>query len=105
MDIPEHQYKVIWRAIKHWMEIFHLSSHFLSLQTAGLHESYSPARIVKGIENGSERITSDFLHACVRIFGLTSARQRGLNDHLTDEECIGLLIAPLMNNKQGTFEF
>jgi len=105
MDIPESQLGIIWKAIEHWMDTNHLGSHYFSLQTAGMQEPYPPARIARGIKDGSERITSEFLHTCVRIFGLVSARQRELDDNLTDEECIGLLTAPLMKNiDQGKFQ-
>ena len=105
MEIPESQFGIIWKAIKHWMGTKHLSISYFSLRTAGTREPYPPDRIARGIEDGSERITSDFLHRCVWVFGLTSARQRGLDDNLTDEECIGLLTAPLMKNAdQGEFQ-
>jgi len=106
MEVPESQYGIIWKAIEHWRNTKNISVHYLSLLTAGTQEPYPPDRIARGIENGSERITSDFLHSCVRIFGLASARQRGLDDNLTDEECIGLLTAPLMNDTDlGKFQF
>ena len=105
MEIPESQWGIIWKAIKYWMDKYHLSPHVFSLQIAGIRPPYLPDRIARGIESGSERITSDLLHHCVRIFRLVSARQRGLDDNLTDEECIGLLTAPLMkNNDQGKFQ-
>jgi hypothetical protein len=105
MEIPESQWGIIWKAIKYWMGEYHLSPHVFSLQIAGTRPPYPPDRIAKGIEDSSERVTSDLLHRCVRIFGLVSARQRGLDDKLTDEECIGLLTAPLVkNNDQGKFQ-
>ena len=105
MGIPESQFGILWKAIKYWIDTNHLGLHHFSLLTAGTREPYPPDRIARGIKDGSERITSDFLHTCVRIFGLVSARQRGLDDNLTDEECIGLLTAPLMKNTdQGKFQ-
>ena len=105
MGIPESQWGSIWKAIEYWMHELHLSPHFLSSQVAGTRPVYMSDRITRGIEDGSEEITSDFLHRCVRLFGLLSARQKGLNDNLTDEECIGLLTAPLMKNtEQGKFQ-
>lgn len=105
MEIPESQFGLIWEAIKYWMDTNHLGLNLFSLRTAGMREPYPSARIARGLENGSERITSEFLHTCVWIFGLASARQRGLDDNLTDEECIKLLTAPLMKNAdQGKFQ-
>jgi hypothetical protein len=105
MEIPESQWGIIWKAIKYWMDEFHLSPQVFSLQIAGTRPPYMPDSIARGIENGSERITSDLLHRCVRNFGLVPARQRGLDDKLTDEECIGILTVPLMNNiNQGEFQ-
>ena len=95
MEIPESQCPIVWKAIKYWMDTNHLSPQFLSLQLAGIRPPYMPNQIARGIENGSERVTSELLHQCVRIFGLVSARERGSDDHLTDEECIGILTAPL----------
>lgn len=106
MKIPESQLATIWKAIDFWRGRKSLSIHYLSLLTAGMQELYPPDRIARGIKDGSERISSELLHTCVRIFGLVNARNRGLDDNLTDEECIELLTAPLMNNSdQGKFQF
>ncbi len=105
MEIAESQFPIIWKAIKFWIDKNHTSTHHFSLQTAGTRPPYTPDRIARGIKDGSEPISSDFLHACVRIFGLVPARTRGLSDNLSDEECIGLLTAPLRNNnEQRTFQ-
>jgi len=103
MEIPKSQWGIVWKALKYWMDENNLSANVFFFQIAGTRPSYSPDRIARGIKDGSEEITSDLLHRCVRIFGLANARQRGLDDGLTDEECIGLLTAPLMNNDQGQF--
>ena len=98
MDIPESQWGIVWKAIEHWMDTNHLTPQVLSYHLAGIRPPYMPARIAKGMEYGSEPITSELLHQCVRIFGLVSARDRGVEDNLSDEECIGLLTAPLTDN-------
>lgn len=87
------QYPVIWQAISWWMEMRLLKPAKLYLLTG-----YSKDRIERGIREMTEPLTSDFLHACVDVFGLRNSRQRGIEDTadvLTDEECIRLLIAPL----------
>lgn len=102
MGIPESQLAIIWKAIGAWMGNKHVSPHHFSLQIAGLRDPYPPARIAKGIQDGSVPISSEFLHRCVWMFSLTSARQWREDDHLTDEECIGLLTTILMeNNSEG----
>ena len=105
MEISESQYGIIWKAIKYWVETKNVSIQLFSFQTAGMREHYMPDRILRGIKDGSERITSELLHTCVRVFGLVSARQQGLDDNLTDEDCIRLLTAPLMKKPdQGKFQ-
>ncbi len=105
MGIPESQWGIIWKAIDHWINKCNSSPQLLSQQLAGTRPVYMPDRIVRGIRDGSEEITSDFLHRCIRIFGLLSARQVGLEYKLTDDECIGLLTAPLIKIiDQGKFE-
>jgi len=102
MEIPESQWGIIWKALEYWKQKNNLSAHVFSLSLGGIRPSYSPARIEKGIKDGSEEITSDLLHTCVRIFILAGARKRGADDGLTDQECIDLLTAPLKkNNAQG----
>jgi len=106
MAIPENQWRIIWKAVEYWMNANNLSPQVFSQVMAGTQPSYLPDRIARGIKYGDEEITSDFLHRCIRIFGLTSARHRGLNDNLSDEECIGLLTAPLIKKiDQGKFQF
>lgn len=105
MEIPESQWGIIWKAIEHWRNANHLGLPHFSLQLAGVRGAYTSARIARGIQDGSEQITSELLYACVRIFRLVSARQSGLDDDLTDEDCIELLTAPLMKNTdQGKFQ-
>ncbi len=105
MEISESQSVIIWEAIKFWIKENNLSIPLFSLQTAGTRPPYPPDRIARGIKGGSERISSDFLHTCVRVFGLVPARQRGLGDNLSDEECINLLTAPLRKNtEQSKFQ-
>ena len=108
MGIPENQFPIIWRAIKFWRDRRGWRSIALSRATAPLtRDPYSPYRIERGITNGSEWLTSEFVHACFEVFGLTSARQRGTEDTsdiLTDEECVAALTAPLRGAaKQADF--
>ncbi len=108
MGIPEKQFAIIWRAIGLWMDKRGWSPVDLSRFTAPLtRECYSPYRIEIGIKSGSEWLTSDFVHACFEVFGLTSRRQRGAEDMadiLTDEECVAGLTAILGDvTKQSTF--
>lgn len=104
MEIPESQWDIIWKAINHWRDKYNLTTRLFSSQISGIRPAYLPDRVARGIKDGSEEITSDLLHECVRIFHLSDARKRGLDDGLTDEECIALLIAPLNNNAQGKFQ-
>ncbi len=100
MEIPESQLATIWKAVEYWIKNKKLGIKFLSSYTAGTKDIYFPDRIAKGIKDGSVPISSDFLHTCVWVFGLTSARGNRLDDNLTDEECIGLLTAPLIENTE-----
>ncbi|MBA7666148.1 hypothetical protein ES703_74225 [subsurface metagenome] len=107
MGILEDQRESIWRAIEFWRREKRLSTHHLSLLTAGkTKEPYTPDRIGRGITDGSEPISSDLVHACVEIFGLVvgpvSARGKSPKDtRLKDEECVELLTAPLRRTQQG----
>jgi len=114
MGILEDQREIIWQAIKHWTEKRGLGTHYFSLLTAGrTKEPYPPDRIARGITDGSERISSDLVHACVEIFGLLPTRQTRQTRQKgpevmayipTDEECVELLIAPLRETtEQGKF--
>lgn len=99
MGINPNKFPIVWQAIRWWMRAKDISSAKLSLLTGYLNvKGYTEYRIENGIRNGNEWITSDFLHACVDIFGLRSSRQRGTEETdevLTDEECIEMLTAPL----------
>lgn len=98
MEIPEDQWGTIWKGINHWIGERNISIRFFSSYTAGLQEPYQTDRIRRGIDDGSERITAELLHTSVWVLGLASARTGGGDDNLTDEECIGLLIAPILQN-------
>ena len=99
MGIKPNQFPIIWRAINLWMRTKGINSAKLSLLTRYSNVTgYTEYRIKNGIRNGTEWITSEFLHACVDIFGLRSSRQRGIeetDDILTDEECIEMITAIL----------
>ena len=93
MGIDKNQFGDIWRSVKKWKKRRNMSS----LTLAGL-VGCSQNYIEKGISNGTEWITSDFIHNLVDAFLLTSARQRGvedMSDILTDEECIDAITAIL----------
>ncbi len=54
-------------------------------------------RIKRGVTGEPEPLPSDFLHACVNVFGLKSARAKFFeetDDILSDDECIELLRPP-----------
>jgi hypothetical protein len=105
METTENQRRIIWKAINHWMRQYNLSPRTFSSQISGISPPYLTERILKGITYGSEPITSDLLHECVRVFGLAKARQKKLNDNLlTDDDCIALLTAPVIQN-EGQSEF
>ncbi len=108
MGIPEGQFATIWQAILCWMRQRGFSSDYLAYEVRGYNvNGYSQDHIESGIKGGTEWLTSDFVHACVDIVGLTNARQRGpedTNDILTDEECVELLTSPLKGTGgQGGF--
>lgn len=93
MGINPNQFLIIWQGIRWWMEERQISPAKLSRLTG-----YSLERIEKGIRGKPEWLSSDFVHACVDVFGLRNARNRSIEDTaevLTDEECIQLLISPL----------
>lgn len=93
MGIKPNQFPIIWRAICGRMKKKLWKPDYLALQTG-----YSKGRIERGIRDGTEPLTSDFVHACVDVFGLRNSRQRGIEDTadiLTDEECVDLLTEPL----------
>ena len=102
MGINPNQFPLIWEAIFSWMKKYGIEPAGL----AGL-TGYPKYRIEEGIRNGTEWLTSDFIHACVDVFGLRNARNRSFEDTadvLTDEECIQLLTSPLtMPPRQGNF--
>lgn len=102
MGINPNQFPIIWRAIRWWMKRKQIKPATLSRLTG-----YSIERIQKGIRGETEWLSSDFVHACVDVFGLRNARNRSIEDTadvLTDEECIQLLISPLTTPPdQGSF--
>lgn len=94
--------KNIWQGICWWMNNKGIPPAELSRLTG-----FPQARIEMGIRGELERPSSDFVHACVDVFGLRNARNRSFEDTadiLTDEECISLLTAPLREKpRQGNF--
>ncbi len=102
MGINPNLVQITWRAIHEWMNQKKVSPTDLTQLTG-----YPLNRIVKGIKDESQGLTSDFVHACVDVFGLRNARNRSLEDAtdlLTDEECIQLLTSILTaTHRQGNF--
>ena len=90
---------VVWKGIKWWLKERHMKPSLLS-HYAG----YPELKILRGINGEPERLSSDFLHACVDALGLRSARARGYEDTadvLTDDECRDLLARPVLSPRQG----
>jgi len=100
MGIKPKQFPIIWEAIRWWMKAKDVGVAELARLTG-----YPIYRIEKGIKEKTEWLPSDFVHACVDVFGLRNARNRSFEDTadvLTDEECIQLLTSPLtMPPRQG----
>ncbi len=94
MGIDRSQFSIIWAAISYWLKTKGMNSRDLAQYT-----HMTSKQIEKGIANGDEWITSEFIHDCVDRFGLTHARTRrnmeDFADILNDEECVQVLIAPL----------
>lgn len=103
MGILESQFGIIWRAIKYWMDKKGLYPAELVYLPG-----YPEHVIKRGIKNGSEWLSSDFVLHCFERLGLMSARLRGPEDTadiLTDEEIVAALTAPLIGTvKQGRFQ-
>ena len=105
MGIMPSQFRIIWQAIDIWIREKQWTPAVLAwyVLEQGC-KGYNEKRIATGIRNETEEVTSDFLHACVEVFGLRSSRQRGIEetvDVLTDEECIEALTAPLRFAQQA----
>ena len=92
----------IWRAIVKWMNIKVISPNELARLT-----HFPIAAIEKGIRTFVEPVSSDFIHECIEVFGLSNARNRSYEDTselLTDNEAIQLLTDILNEEKkQGNF--
>lgn len=102
MGINPNQFPIIWEGIRCWMVRRQISPVKLSRLTG-----YSTDQIEKGVRDGTTWLSSDFLHDCVDVFGLISARNRSVEDTADvydDEECIQLLTSPLkVSPQQGGF--
>jgi len=102
MGMNPNQFPIIWKGICWWMNEKGIIPAHLALLTG-----YSKGRIERGIRGEPEWISSDFVHACVDVFGLRLSRQRGIEetaDVLTDEECVRLLTEPLrIHARQANF--
>lgn len=100
MGIRPDQFRIIWQAIVWWMDEKGVTPTYLHFQTG-----YSEERIRRGLNGEPVPIESDFLHSCVGVFGLRSARTRTYEDTedvMTDEECIEVLTVPLRTtSRQG----
>ncbi len=95
MDIKPDQFEVIWRSIGFWMKERRMRiGDFIGLLRP-FQTGYNRERVENGLNNQNENLTSDFIHACVAIFGFQF--RRGAEDDvevLSDEECITILTAP-----------
>lgn len=92
--------KNTWQGICWWMNEQGIAPQALANRTG-----YSRDRIERGLRGGTEPLSSDFLHACVNVFGLKSARAKFFeetDDILSDDECMELLRPPpAMPPRQG----
>lgn len=88
-----------WQGIGFWM-----NERSIGLQALANATGYSKDRIEGGLRGEIVRPPSDFLHACVKVFGLTSARAKFFeetDDILSDDECMELLRFPTMPPRQA----
>lgn len=84
--------KIAWHYIAERMGIHKITPEKLAYSSGS-----SLDRIQKGIKEGIVDCPTSFLKACLRTFGLTSARDEGNEkaiDYLTRQECIDLLRPP-----------
>jgi len=81
-----------------WQGIgFRMNERGIGLQALANATGYSRDRIERGLRGGTEPLSSDFLHACVNVFGLKSARAKFFeetDDILPDDESMELLGPP-----------
>lgn len=85
---------LIWQGIRTWKDKKEMTSETLSRLTGRPKDS-----IDRGMGGETEPLSSYFLHACVDAFGLRSSRHRSFedtDDDLSDDECIELLMRPLI---------
>jgi hypothetical protein len=102
MGIAREKFPIIWKAVACLMKRLSLTAERLASYVN--ERGYTAEVIKRGVKDGTEWITSDFLHACVELSGLRSGRQRNLEEDsaydLTDEECVDLLTSILRYEKQ-----
>ena len=93
MGIDPKDFALVWEGIAWWMQKRRVTEEWLNAYT-----KYGLDKIRRGISSRSEWITSEFIHECVHVLGVTPGRNRSaddLVDALSDEECVQLLTAPL----------
>ena len=81
-----------WEGIAYWMEERGVSPQALARSTG-----YPEDRIERGLRGEPQPLPSYFLHACVNVFVLRSARARFFeetDDVLSDDECMAILTRP-----------
>jgi len=91
--------KSTWRGICAGM-----NQHGITPQALAYRTGYSRDRIERGVRGEPEQLSSDFLHACVSVFGLRSARAKFIEDTddiYSDEECMELLAQLAIPPRQG----
>ena len=91
--------KNAWQGIGFWMNKLGIGLKTLADATV-----YSRDRIQRGLKGEPEPLSSDFLHDCVIVFGLKSARAKFFeetDDILSDDECMELLRQPAIPPRQG----
>jgi hypothetical protein len=94
MVILQDQISFIWQGIAWWMKEKNISPVEIAPKIG-----FSTENFVKGLKGEFVQLATDHLHLLVDYFGLRNARNRNFEDIadiLTDEECIDLLTAPLM---------
>lgn len=88
-----------WQGIDYWMRERSITPQALATATG-----YPKDRIERGLRGEPEPLPSYFLHGCVNVFVLTSARARFFeetDDILSDQECMAILRRPPPPHRQS----
>jgi len=104
-EMPKQEY--INKIMNTWQGIDALmKEHGISPQALANVTGYPKERIEGGRRGKPEPLTSHFLHVCVNVFGLKSARAKFFeetDDVLSDDECMTLLRRPsAISHRQGS---